>query len=148
MVANPGKHTNQEVTRSSIVDWVHDLYIWFPFSYGGGGGGGGYGGGGYEQYGGGGYEQPKYEQPKYEQPKYEQPNYGYNKQSYGNEKGPGYYGPDSYSGYEFQCAGKKPAFYGDSQQDCKVFYICQVRTVYFTVVSQESKQSRSLLLNR
>lgn len=66
------------------------------------GGGGGYGGG------------------------YEQPNYGYNKQSYGNEKGPGYYGPETYGGYDFQCAGKKPAFYGDAQQDCKVFYICQV----------------------
>ncbi|XP_055338724.1 keratin-associated protein 6-2-like [Paramacrobiotus metropolitanus] len=67
--------------------------------YGGGGYGGGYGGGGGGGYGGG----------------------------YGSQTGPGYYGPESYGdyGYGFECAGKKPAFYGDSKQDCKVFYICQ-----------------------
>jgi len=68
--------------------------------YGGGGysGGGGGGGGGYS--GGGGYG--------------------------GSQTGPGYYGPETNDyGYGFECAGKKPAFYGDAKQDCKVFYICQ-----------------------
>ncbi|OQV21575.1 hypothetical protein BV898_04477 [Hypsibius exemplaris] len=62
----------------------------------------------------------------YSPPSYDSYNPGYNKQSYGYEKGPGYYGPEGYGdSYGFQCAGKKPAFYGDAAQDCKVFYICQ-----------------------
>jgi len=85
--------------------------------------------GNYGNYGGSSYSAPSYSPPSYSPPSYDsyQPNYGYNKQSYGNEKGPGYYGPESYgdSYGGFQCAGKKPAFYGDASQDCKVFYICQ-----------------------
>lgn len=83
--------------------------------------------GNYGNYGGSSYSPPSYAAPSYSAPSYDSYNPGYNKQSYGSEKGPGYYGPegygDSYGG--FQCAGKKPAFYGDAGQDCKVFYICQ-----------------------
>jgi len=84
--------------------------------------------GNYGNYGGSSYSPPSYSAPSYSPPSYDnyKPDYGYNKQSYGYEKGPGYYGPEGYGdNYGFQCAGKKPAFYGDASQDCKVFYICQ-----------------------